>query len=136
MKYLLRFKADGKINGEVVYKAGQVYEISDETGSATRWIKRGAEIVERGYDPLADKPDVVDTGAGEVVNQDPAPVEDGPKDQAEPEVEDSEPSGDAPDQSEEVAGDDALAALGGEEEVVNEEPNKENKKGKKPSKAK
>jgi hypothetical protein len=42
----LLFKTDGIVSGEVVFKAGEVYDISDETGSATRWIKRGAEVVE------------------------------------------------------------------------------------------
>jgi len=41
----LLFKTDGIVSGEVIFKAGQVYDISDEKGSATRWIKRGAEIV-------------------------------------------------------------------------------------------
>lgn len=41
----LLFKTDGIVSGEIVYKAGQVYDISDEKGSATRWIKRGAEVV-------------------------------------------------------------------------------------------
>lgn len=42
----LRFKNDGIVNGEVVFEAGKTYEISNETGSADRWIKRGAEVVE------------------------------------------------------------------------------------------
>lgn len=41
----LLFKTDGIVSGEVIFKAGQVYDISDDKGSATRWIKRGAEIV-------------------------------------------------------------------------------------------
>ena len=45
----LLFKTDGIIDGKVEFVAGQVYEISDEKGSATRWIKRGAEIVEEGF---------------------------------------------------------------------------------------
>lgn len=42
----LLFKTDGIIDGKVEFVAGQVYEISDEKGSATRWIKRGAEVVD------------------------------------------------------------------------------------------
>lgn len=41
----LFFKFDAVVSGQVIYKAGNVYEVSDELGSATRWIKRGAEIV-------------------------------------------------------------------------------------------
>lgn len=56
----LKFNADGLVNGKVVFEAGKVYEISDELGSASRWIKRGAEVVEEGEvsEPLASKPEV------------------------------------------------------------------------------
>lgn len=49
----LLFKTDGIVSGEVIFKAGQVYDISDEKGSATRWIKRGAEVVE---EPIKSAP--------------------------------------------------------------------------------
>jgi hypothetical protein len=39
---LLKFNVDGRIDGKLVYEAGSVYEIDDATGSATRWLKRGA----------------------------------------------------------------------------------------------
>ncbi len=55
----LLFKTDGIVSGEVVFKAGQVYDISDETGSATRWIKRGAEIVDEPIKPIPAKQEVV-----------------------------------------------------------------------------
>lgn len=42
----LLFKVDGIVSGKVVYEAGKIYDISDEKGSATRWLKRGAEIVQ------------------------------------------------------------------------------------------
>jgi hypothetical protein len=45
MKTKLKFNADGVVNGKVVFEAGKVYEISNETGSVDRWIKRGAEVV-------------------------------------------------------------------------------------------
>lgn len=41
----LKFKTDGIVSGEVVFKAGETYEISNDKGSADRWIKRGAEVV-------------------------------------------------------------------------------------------
>lgn len=41
----LLFKQDGKVNGEVVFKAGEIYEVSNEKGSVDRWLKRGAEII-------------------------------------------------------------------------------------------
>jgi hypothetical protein len=40
MKKRLLFMADAKIGGEVTYKKGNIYEIDDSTGSASRWIKR------------------------------------------------------------------------------------------------
>lgn len=30
---------------EVIYKAGEVYDVPTENGFADRWIKRGAEVV-------------------------------------------------------------------------------------------
>lgn len=42
----LLFKQDAKVNGEIVFKAGQVYEISNDKGSVDRWIKRGAVLVQ------------------------------------------------------------------------------------------
>lgn len=39
------FHEDGIVNGEVVFKKGEVYDIPVETGSAARWIRRGAEEV-------------------------------------------------------------------------------------------
>ena len=45
-KMKLLFKTDGIIDGKVEFESGKIYEISDELGSATRWINRGAEVVE------------------------------------------------------------------------------------------
>lgn len=96
---LMTFKEDKKVNGEVVFKAGEVYPVEIATGSVTRWLKRGGVIVEKGYDPGNQDPTVVDTNSGEEIHS----VED------------------------------ALNALGGdEEEVVNEVPKKETKKANKP----
>ncbi len=42
----LKFNQDAYINGEHTYAKDQVYEISDELGSASRWVRRGmAEVV-------------------------------------------------------------------------------------------
>lgn len=41
----LKFNQDGLVDGKVAFKKGEIYEISDELGSATRWLKRGAELV-------------------------------------------------------------------------------------------
>lgn len=48
----LLFKKDGKVNGEVVFKAGEIYEISNEKGSVDRWLKRGAELVVESQEPV------------------------------------------------------------------------------------
>jgi hypothetical protein len=55
----LLFRTDGIVSGKVVFKAGQVYDISDENGSATRWIKRGAEIVDEPIKPIILKEEAV-----------------------------------------------------------------------------
>lgn len=91
------FNEDKHVNGVLTYRAGEVYDISVDTGSVARWLKRGATIIEEA--PVQEPVKAV-----EEVEQ--APVQD----------------------------DEALAALGGEEEVVNEELKKENKKAKKSSK--
>lgn len=41
----LFFPHDAVVSGEVIYKAGSTHEVSDELGSASRWIKRGAVVV-------------------------------------------------------------------------------------------
>lgn len=63
----LLFKTDGIVNGQVEFEAGKVYEISDDLGSASRWIKRGAEVVSEdvGMDALGDD------ASEEVVNEAP-----------------------------------------------------------------
>lgn len=71
----LKFNVDGLVNGKVVFEAGKVYEIYDELGSASRWIKRGAEVVEEGElsEPLASKPEVKEEikveGEEEIANE-------------------------------------------------------------------
>jgi hypothetical protein len=37
----LLFTEDAFINGELVYKKGEIYDIAVESGSYSRWIKRG-----------------------------------------------------------------------------------------------
>lgn len=44
---LMLFNEDKYIDKVLTFKAGHTYEISVETGSVTRWLKRGAVIVER-----------------------------------------------------------------------------------------
>lgn len=63
----LLFKEDGIVSGKVEFKAGETYEISDELGSASRWIKRGAEVVseDEGLDALGGD------SSEEVVNEAP-----------------------------------------------------------------
>lgn len=71
----LLFNSPGLVNGKVVFEAGKIYEISDELGSATRWIKRGAEVVEEGElsEPLVSKPEVKEEikveGEEEIANE-------------------------------------------------------------------
>jgi hypothetical protein len=89
MKKKMIFKENKFANGELIFKAGEVYEVSEEGGSVARWLKRGGEIVE---------------------NDSPAKA---PK---------------------EVSKEEALDALGEEEEFANEDSKKENKKAKKSSK--
>jgi len=36
-----KFVKDGYVDGELVFKAGCVYEISDDLGSYSRWVRRG-----------------------------------------------------------------------------------------------
>ncbi len=40
----LKFVADAFYNGELTYKNGQVVEIDDKLGMASRWIKRGLAV--------------------------------------------------------------------------------------------
>lgn len=46
MKKKVLFHQDGYLNGVLTYEKGKVYEIDDTLGSASRWLKRGAEFVE------------------------------------------------------------------------------------------
>lgn len=41
----LKFKADAFYNGELIFKAGEIYEVSEELGWAKRWLNRGAEEI-------------------------------------------------------------------------------------------
>jgi hypothetical protein len=63
----LLFKTDGIVDGKVEFVAGQVYEISDEKGSASRWIKRGAEIVDDGFVPAPKI--IVEDAEEEIANE-------------------------------------------------------------------
>lgn len=38
---ILKFTKDGFVNGELVFKVGEEYDIDDSKGSASRWIRRG-----------------------------------------------------------------------------------------------
>ncbi len=40
----LEFLTDGKVDGEIVFHKGEVYDVSTETGSAHRWIRRGIAV--------------------------------------------------------------------------------------------
>jgi hypothetical protein len=46
----LKFSGDAVISGVVVYKTGETYEVSNEFGSASMWIKRG--IAEEVFEEL------------------------------------------------------------------------------------
>jgi len=51
----LKFTRDGYVDGELKFKKGETYDIPEKTGSAARWIKRGAlEVKEE--NPKAKKP--------------------------------------------------------------------------------
>lgn len=41
----LKFLKDSYVDGQLVYASGKTYEVSDDTGSASRWIKRGHAVV-------------------------------------------------------------------------------------------
>lgn len=40
----LKFLDDAYVNGELAFKGGEIYDIDDKSGSATRWVKRGIAI--------------------------------------------------------------------------------------------
>jgi hypothetical protein len=42
----LKFKLDTFVSGELVFKAGEIYDVDNSLGSADRWLRRGvAEVV-------------------------------------------------------------------------------------------
>jgi len=41
----LKFISNGIYNGIIEFHEGQVYEIDDSLGAATRWLKRGVAVV-------------------------------------------------------------------------------------------
>jgi hypothetical protein len=41
----LKFHKDTFYNGQLLYKAGEIHEVTIELGFADRWIRRGAEEV-------------------------------------------------------------------------------------------
>lgn len=41
----MKFNEDKFYNGELIYKAHQVYDISEDAGWADRWIRRGGVVV-------------------------------------------------------------------------------------------
>jgi hypothetical protein len=45
---LLKFNFDGVYNGELLFEKGKTYDVSEENGFASRWIRRGAEQVKKG----------------------------------------------------------------------------------------
>lgn len=102
----MTFKEDKHVNGVLTYVAGEVYQIPVETGSVERWLRRGGVIVEAKKEEVEEVLEV-------------APVV-----EAAPEV--------AP-VVEEVPEVEEAPAATPEEEVVNEAPKKENKKGNKKS---
>jgi hypothetical protein len=42
----LRFKTDVMYDGKLLFAAGKIYDVTQENGWATKWINRGAEIIE------------------------------------------------------------------------------------------
>lgn len=108
------FKTDGIVNGKVVFKAGEVYEISNELGSVSRWVKRGAEVVSE------------ETVVADIVDNTEVTVQEETKEETVQEEIKEEIKDETEVESPEV-----LPGPGPEEEVVKETPKKENKKGKK-----
>ena len=61
----LVFPQDVIREGKILYKAGEVYEISNELGSAWHWLKRGAVEVEENSletpeEPKQNEPEVAE----------------------------------------------------------------------------
>lgn len=65
MKKKVLFHQNGYLNGELAYEAGKVYEIDDTLGSASRWLKRGAEFVFEAEAEAEVKAEVEETVANE-----------------------------------------------------------------------
>lgn len=42
----LKFNSDAWVSGELIYKKGEIHNVPNDKGSADRWIRRGAEIIE------------------------------------------------------------------------------------------
>lgn len=40
----LLFIGDARVDGKIIFEKGQVYDVPIETGSASRWIRRGVAI--------------------------------------------------------------------------------------------
>jgi hypothetical protein len=54
----LKFTQDAFVNDQLVFESGKIYEVSDDTGSASRWLRRGiAEVVEYPVDTKVVKAD-------------------------------------------------------------------------------
>lgn len=63
--YKIKFIADGIVSGKVEFEEGKIYEISNEFGSADRWIKRG-HINVSSQDDVISKEDLVEALDNEV----------------------------------------------------------------------
>ena len=67
----LLFKFDAIVDKKIVYRKGQVYDISNESGSADRWIKRGAQIIEESPEKEVEATHETSEDSEEVVNEGP-----------------------------------------------------------------
>lgn len=56
----LKFNSDAFYNGKLIAAKGEIKEISEENGFASRWIKRGAEEVKEEVPKVEDKEQVLE----------------------------------------------------------------------------
>lgn len=50
MKRYIKFEKEGRVNGEIFFQIGKIYEFDNSVGSADRWLARGnVEVTEAEY---------------------------------------------------------------------------------------
>lgn len=72
----LKFIADAYYNGEHVYKKGQVVEIDNSKGMASRWLRRNLAVEVEEVEVVEEKVEIVDI-QNEVIEE--VVVEESPK---------------------------------------------------------